>query len=136
MKILLPLLIAAAVATGWLLWPVREDQPLKQLESVPVTPEIQTFMTGALDAIRTQDARRLFRLLSSRDEVRFEEYRKMLFAAPDFGPADLIGARRLKASAGKAVSVLVKSRPRDKVYQFNLIPVRKSFAIVSIIDVR
>ena len=31
MKILLPLLIAAAVATGWLLWPVRTAVSGKQV---------------------------------------------------------------------------------------------------------
>ena len=89
-------------------------------------------MEKVLKAIEKHDLDQLVRMTYRPDEFTLSTYREGVFAEKNFCPAVITGAVKLKKSSRDVTSVLVKSEPRGRVYQFSLISKEGVWAIKSI----
>jgi len=87
----------------------------------------------ALSAIARHDMKTLFSLMERKDRMIFDsEYAEGLFAQNDFAPAKIVGISGLKRQERTFAAVDVHSDRRDRDYRFLLVPIKGSYAIVSI----
>lgn len=133
MKLLIPILMLLIITAIWLFLPGdAEELALAEQVAVPVTVEQAAFMEKVLKAIEKHDLDQLVRMTHRPDEFTLSTYREGVFAEKNFCPAVITGAVKLKKSSRDVTSVLVKSEPRGRVYQFSLISKEGVWAIKSI----
>ncbi len=97
-----------------------------------IEPSVKETVNVALAAIKTKNAKKLFPVMSNRDEVMLETYTEELFKGGDFMPADITGARKNEKSTLGGIAVIVHSQPRGRDYEFNLIQRKGKYLIEGI----
>ncbi len=95
----------------------------KQQELSAVPEEARQVVQTALAHIAKNDMSALFRMMATRDSMKFEaNYTAGIFAEKDFSPATILRATRQEKGTTGNLSVVVRSEPRKQEYQFTLLP--------------
>ena len=117
--------------------PVDPLAELKRTEQTSLQPEAREVIAQALEAIKKEDMRALYRLMRVHDSTAFQvNYTDGIFAASRgaFMPAGIVGdPKRLVHSSWENLFVRLHSEPRKEDYWISLVKCNGRYAVTEIV---